>query len=374
MRPKSAFSFPVLAAFAALAAAGCDRDTPAPAARASIAVAPGAPGAAAGELVVVAVRPGADVEGAFQGFLEPVVDAVVPARSAGVVRAVLVREGQRVGRGAALARLEDEEQRLEIEYVGALAEQAAAELERAEKGAAGQFVSRQTLDAARAKARATKADLELARLALARRTVRSPVAGIVWQVRAQPHRLVAADDVLFRVSDPAKLRAEIHLPAALAGTVKTGDAVRLVPLAAALSDPLAGRVRTVSPIVDPATGRFRVEVEADAGGRSLVGQTVQVIFGDGPTAAGASAGAGAATAASVLPSEALLERDDAGLHVWRVKDGVANRIAIELGARRPDGFEVRRGLAPGDLVAARGTTPPAEGASVRTRLASTPTD
>lgn len=372
MKPKAAV--PTLLAFAgiaALVAAGCGKDTPAPAARASITVAPGqtagGAGAATGELVVVAVRPGADVEGAFQGFLEPVVDAVVPARSAGIVRQVLVREGDRVARGAALARLEDEEFRLEVEYTGALADQAAAELDRAEKGAAGQFISRQTLDAARAKARATKADLELARLALARRTIRSPVAGVVWQVRAQPHRLVAADDVLFRVSDPRHLRADVHLPAALGGRIRTGEAVRLVPLADALAEPLAGRVRTVSPIVDPATGRFRVEVEADAGGRPLAGQTVQVIFGD-PTAP-ASPGA-----AAVLPAEALLARDGDGLHVWRVKDGVVARVAIELGARRPDGFEVRRGLAAGDLVAARGATPPAEGATVRTRLASSRID
>ncbi|MEO6463108.1 MAG: efflux RND transporter periplasmic adaptor subunit [Candidatus Eisenbacteria bacterium] len=358
----------VLVPSLAACAAGCGKNAPAPAARASAVPT----GTAAAELVVVAVRPGAGVEGAFQGFLEPVVDAVVPARAAGVVRSVHVKEGDRVARGAALARLEDEEQRLEVEYTSALADQAAAELDRAEKGAAGQFVSRQTLDAARAKARATRADVQLARLAYARRTLRAPVAGIVWQVRAQTHRLVAADDVLFRVSDPSRLRTDLYLPASMAGRVKTGDAVRLTPQSDALSEPLAGRVRTVSPIVDPATGRFRVEVEADGGGRPLAGQSVQAAFaGDAGDAGGGEAIAGDA---AVLPNEALLERDPSGLHVWRVKDGVARRVAIELGARRPDGFEVRRGLAAGDLVAARGAVPPVEGAAVRTRLAAARSD
>lgn len=360
----------VLAAFVlvpsfALLSAGCEKSTPAPAGRTSIAPA----GTSALELVVVAVRPGVDVDGAFQGFLEPVIDAVVPARTSGIVRAVHVKEGDRVARGTALARLEDEEQRLEVEYTGALAEQATAELDRAERGAAGQFVSRQTLDAARAKARATRADLDLARLAYARRTLRAPVSGIVWQVRARAHRLVAADDILFRVSDPSHLRTDIYLPAALSGRVKAGDSVRLTPMSDAMSEPLVGHVRTVSPIVDPATGRFRVEVEVDGGGRPLAGQTVQLAFSD-------DSGGGEAIArdAGVLPREALIERDGGGLHVWRVRDGIARRVAVELGAQRPDGFEVRHGLLAGDLVAARGVVPPADGAAVRTRLATAASD
>lgn len=370
MAPARAVALVLVLGLAACAA-GCGKGAPAPAARSAAAPA----GTAATELVVVAVRPGAGVEGAFQGFLEPVVDAVVPARAAGVVRSVHVKEGDRVARGAALARLEDEEQRLEVEYTSALAEQAAAELDRAEKGAAGQFVSRQTLDVARSKARATRADVELAKLAYTRRTLRAPVAGVVWQVRAQPHRLVAADDVLFRVSDPSRLRTDLYLPATMAGRVKPGDPVRLTPQSDALAEPLAGRIRTVSPLVDPATGRFRVEVEADGGGRPLAGQTVTAAFAGDPAGGGAAAGGEPiARDAAVLPSEALLERDPSGLHVWRVKDGVVRRVAIELGARRPDGFEVRRGLAAGDLVAARGAVPPADGATVRTRLTSARTD
>lgn len=332
--------------------AGCGGGAPSSAPRAGSPAAP--------DVAVVTVRPAGEPGAGFQGFLEPVVDAAVPAQAAGIVREVFVREGDRVARGARLARLEDEEQRLEVEYTGALAEQAAAELARAEKGAAGQFVSRQSLDAARAKAKATRVDLDLARLAYARRTLRAPVAGIVWQVRAELHRLVAADDVLFRVTDPARLRTHLHLPATLLRRVAVGDAVLLAPTAEAAAAPLEGRVRAVSPIVDPATGRFRVEVVVDGAGRSLAGQTVEATF---PGLAADAAGA------AVLPRHALVERDGDGLRVVRIEQGVVRRVPVELGARRPDGFEVLSGLAPGDLVAAQGAPPPADGAKVRTRLA-----
>ena len=316
-------------------------------------------------LAVVPVGSGGEGDASFEGFLDPVIDAVVPARTGGVLREVRVREGAQVKRGDVLARLEDEEQRLEVEYNGALAEQAAAELERAEKGAAGQFVSRQSLDAARAKARATRVDHDLAKIAYARRTLRAPVSGVVWQVRAEPHRLVAAQDILFRVTDPSRLRVDVNLPGAWFRRVRVGDAVRLLPTSEPGAEPLAGRVASVSPLVDPSTGRFHVAIEADAGGRALAGQTVRAEFGATPAKDPASA---IPAGAAILPREALLERRGDELAVWVVRDGTVRRVAVELGASRPDGFEVNSGLRPGDLVAARGAVPPADGAPVRTRL------
>jgi multidrug efflux pump subunit AcrA (membrane-fusion protein) len=77
--------------------------------------------------VVVVVRPGLDASVVLTTFLEPIVDAPVPARHAGIVRTVAVTEGQRVRRGEVLAQLEYDEQRIEVERTGALAAQALAE-------------------------------------------------------------------------------------------------------------------------------------------------------------------------------------------------------------------------------------------------------
>jgi RND family efflux transporter MFP subunit len=307
---------------------------------------------------VVLVKPALDPHDVFLTFLEPAVDAPVIARSDGIVEQVLAREGQRVGRGQALARLDSQEQRLEVDYVGALAAQARAELDRAEKGATSQWISRQTLDAARAKAAATRADLELAKLALERRTLRAPVAGIVWQVRAEAHRPVKTSDVLFRVTEPGRLRADLYLPSSLRARVHAGDAVTLVPVNDAGATPATGRITLVSPIVDPATGRFRAEIEAAAG--TLAGTNVRVVL------AGSSAQAHGEGA--LLPRGALLEKDGDGLYVWRVAGGRAARVAVELGASRPDGYEVLDGLVAGDLVRAQGSPPPSATAALVPRL------
>ncbi len=314
---------------------------------------------------VVAVRPGLGSADAFLTYLEPAVDAPVIARSDGIVRTVLAVEGQRVAAGQPLARLDAEEQRLEVDYVGALAAQAQAELDRAEKGAQGEWISRQTLDASRAKAQATRADLELARLALARRTLRAPVAGIVWQVRAEVHRPVKAQDILFRVTEPSRLKADLYLPAALQGRIKAGDPVSLVATEAAV-DPVEGRVRRVSPVIDPVTARFRVEIEANAKAPGLAGASVRAEF---PAVGSAGAAAGRAIASgAILPLGAHLERSGDQLFVVRVDGGQAHRVAVELGASRPDGYEILAGLVPGDLVAAGSAPAPAAGSRVTARL------
>jgi RND family efflux transporter MFP subunit len=257
---------------------------------------------------VVLVKPALDPHDVFLTFLEPAVDAPVIARSDGIVQQVLVHEGQRVGQGQALATLDSEEQRLEVAYVGALAKQAKAELERSEKGAEGQWISRQTLDAARAKA-AHAADLDLAKLALERRTLRAPVAGIVWQVRAEAHRPVKTSDVLFRVTEPGRLRADLYLPAPLKHRVHAGDRVTLLSTSDAGAPPQPGRITLVSPIVDPATGRFRTEIETVGASETLAGANVRVRLASADSVDGEGA---------MLPRGALLEREGDGLFVWRV--------------------------------------------------------
>jgi len=343
------------ATFALLGAAGCQPR--------SVGAPTGAGSAAQATIDVVAVRPSLDATDLFLTFLQPAVDAPVIARSDGIVRDVLAKEGQRVQAGQALAQLDSEEQKLEVDYVGALADQAKAELDRAEKGAAGQFVSRQTLDAARAKAAATHADLGLARLALERRTLRAPVAGVVWQVRAEPHRPVKTSDVLFRVTEPGRLRAELFLPAALRTRVHVGDAVTFEAVSDAGAAAAAGHVKMVSPIVDPATARFRVELETTQAPDGLAGSNVRVRLAGAAGAADAARGDGA-----LLPRGARLERDGEHLFVWRVAGGHVTRVPVELGSSRPDGYEVLSGLAPGDLVSAAGATLPAQGATVTPRI------
>jgi multidrug efflux pump subunit AcrA (membrane-fusion protein) len=149
--------------------------------------------------------------------------------------------------------------------------------------------------------------------------------------------------------------------------------VLLAPTGHAGGAPLAARVRAVSPLVDPATGRVRVEVEASGAGIGLSGATVRARLDGGAGGAGAAAGtptaAAGAGAGAILPRDAALERVGEDFFVFRVAGGRVAKTRVELGASRSDGYEVVSGLAAGDLVCAAGEAAlPADGARVRPRL------
>lgn len=147
----------------------------------------------------------ADVEG---GLIQ------VAARSAGIVREVLVEEGQAVAQGEVLARLEDDEPRLALARAQAEVRQAQAqiaqsqveisaaqrEFSRLQGLAASNFVAAQRLDEAQDKIRQGEARLAAQRAAVAtaqarlneaqynleRTIIRAPADGVVVRRHANP--------------------------------------------------------------------------------------------------------------------------------------------------------------------------------------------
>ena len=322
------------------------------------------------EVTVVVVRPGLDASGVLTTFLEPVVDAPVPARHSGIVRAVEVTEGQRVRRGQVLARLEDDEQRIEVERASALAAQTLAEYERARKAAAGNLISQAELEVSRAREQAARAEADRARLDFDRCTLRAPVDGVVRLARAEPNMLVGEEEILFRIAETARLKGSLYLPAGLRPHLKAGAAVAVSPVADPSAAGVRGRIRLVNPMADPVTGLIHVEIEVSAapgiapGADVLVGLAGVELDGDG--------GAAATLAGALLPLGAYLERDADQVFVYKVAGGRVRRVPVELGDVEPDGFTVLSGVRAGDLVAAAGQAPPADGAAVRPRLSEGP--
>lgn len=109
------------------------------------------------------------------------------------------------------------------------------------------------------------AELELARAArdeaqamLARRTVQSPINGVVLKRLIAPGEQSAGNPVL-RLATLNPLHADITLRASAYGRLKPGMPVRIsagegLPV-------LGGRVRQVDPVIDAASGTYSISVE-----------------------------------------------------------------------------------------------------------------
>lgn len=335
--------------------AGCGRNDSG-AAQGNAAEAPGNPDASLVEVVLV--RPGLGARSLLTTFLEPIVDAPVVARHRGIVRAVLVSEGQAVPQGATLALLEEEEQRIAWERADAQARQKEAEFERARQLSDRAVLSRTELEAAEAEARIARADADQAKLEWDRCTLRAPAAGIVRLVRVRPHDLVEEGQELFRVADRSRLRGSLYLPENLKAVLERGGKFSLQ--AAGQAATVTARVRMLNPVADPVTGLFHVEFEVAGDAGLEPGQEVEAMLGHGGTQANA--------AGAVLPADSYLERDGARLFAMRVAADTIRRVPVELGPIGPDGFLVVSGLAAGDEVLAAGETPPPDGSPVRAQV------
>jgi RND family efflux transporter MFP subunit len=263
-------------------------------------------------------------------------------------------EGARVARGELLARLDDTDYRLANDRARAalaVAEanraHAQAEKERADSLLkTGGITDRDHLSAqvalqvGEASLAQAKAELAIAGQQLARTEVRAPFAGRVAQRLPDPGAMLQAGTPLFTLVDDSTLEFKAQVASRDLAKVKVGVPVRLA--VDALPDArIEGRVARVEPLVDERSRSFQAVVEVP-GRDGLVGG----LF------ARAAVRVGEIEGALVVPPAALVREgaDPSAAAAFVVRQGRAEKVALGLGVETPDGIQVTRGLAAGDVV------------------------
>lgn len=297
------------------------------------------------------------------GTLTPELAASVRAEVGGSVTEVLADAGQPVKRGEVLARIDDTA--LRDTWIGARAALRSAEAnllvqrrnaERTARLAEAGAVAERDLEVARSgqtnaegQVADARARLTTAQKQLARATVRAPFAGIVADATVSAGDVVASGTALFTVVDPSTMRLEATVPAEELGSLSVGMPVTFTVSGYEGRD-FTGRLRSVNPIVDPATRQVRILVSLPNDQRTLVGG----LFAEGRVSAETRTGV-------VVPRGAV---DVRGIRpaVMRLKGGRVEKSDVELGIeeRATERFEITRGVAAGDtllLGSAQGITP-----------------
>ncbi|MCG6156680.1 efflux RND transporter periplasmic adaptor subunit [Rubinisphaera margarita] len=242
-------------------------------------------------------------------FLSVIRSAEIPARDLGVIESLKVREGQSVEAGQLVAELNQAEAELDLEKTAtqleiarrearnqireALAkkttEVARVELERAEEANRKYPDTVSQTEVARLRLLAEKAALEgkqavheqevldlnatlagieheIATTALKRRSILSPLKGIVERIDRQPGEWVQPGTTLVKVIDLSTLRAEAVLPAKYRHHQLLDAPVSIaVPGNGDNASPLQveGSITYVHPQFDPIDGSFRVWATLD---------------------------------------------------------------------------------------------------------------
>jgi RND family efflux transporter MFP subunit len=104
-----------------------------------------------------------------------------------------------------------------------------------------------------------KLDLERARAMLNRRTIKSPIAGVVVERFVSPGEFVD-NKPLLRLAQMDPLRVEVILPASMLKSIKPGMTANIIPETQEDTNYRA-TVSIVDRVIDPASGTFGVRLE-----------------------------------------------------------------------------------------------------------------
>ena len=117
--------------------------------------------------------------------------------------------------------------------------------------------------------RLAQLQLDQARAALDRRTIRSPISGFVIERLMAPGEVVD-DETILRVAQVDPLRVDVIFPAHLYGSVAPGDELEITP-EAPLDRARTAKVTIVDRIIDGGSGTFGVTLELENPNNDLPG-------------------------------------------------------------------------------------------------------
>ena len=192
--------------------------------------------------------------------IEAYAEADVIAKVGGEVRELLVEEGDEVGKGQILARLDGERLRLELNESEARLRKLQRDYERNIDLKAKGLISDGDFEKIKYEMEALEAAFNLASLELDYTQIRAPIAGVVAQRFVKLGNTINNGDALFKVTSLDPLVAYLHVPEREYRNISPGQPVG-IEIDALAGETIAAAVSRVSPIVDPQTGTFKITVE-----------------------------------------------------------------------------------------------------------------
>jgi membrane fusion protein, multidrug efflux system len=246
------------------------------------------------------------------------------------------REGQPVGRGTLLARLDDAQLKAEVDRAAATRDQTKSTYDRVKEVVEQKAGSAQDLDDAAAALKVAEANLALARTRLSKTRIVAPFSGVVGSKRVSAGAYLRAGTPITDLAQIAELKVIFSAPERYLSKLQRGSAVTVTTPAYPNTE-LAGRIDVVDPVLDPGTRSAQVIARVrNPGGKFRPGMSANV-----------SAVLSERMNALTIPNEAVFAEGNQ-TYVYVVgSDSTVARTAVQLGTRLADVVEVVQGLEPG---------------------------
>jgi membrane fusion protein (multidrug efflux system) len=203
-----------------------------------------------------------DIVAVYSGTapIEAYAEADIIAKVEGEIREVLVEEGDVVKEGQVLAKLDGDRLRLELNESSARLRKMQRDFERNKELSEKGLLSAGDFEKIRYDLEALQAAYNLASLELDYTQIRASIPGVVSERYIKLGNNIRAGEPMFRVTSLDPLVAYLHIPEREFRQISAGQPVA-IDIDALESDEFFAAVTRVSPIVDPATGTFKITIE-----------------------------------------------------------------------------------------------------------------
>ena len=291
----------------------------------------------------------------YVGIVEESEGTAVSFTGMGVVRRVLVSEGQAVGRGQLIAEMDDTQARNLLSGAEAQMAQANDALQRY-----GMLHDNGSLPEAQwveiqSKVAQAKSQLEVARKNLADCRLTAPVGGIVGQKMVKAGETALPSQAVETILDISSVKVKVAVPEAEVNGIGTNTKTDIT-VDAIGRQTVGGRIEK-GVTADPLTHTYDVRIAvANPDRRLLPGMVASVVFrGDGTTGTGRL----------LLPVTSVQRSANGCLFVWTVgKDSTAHRAKVVTGSTIGNDIAITDGLSSGQRVITEGYQKLSEGSRV----------
>jgi membrane fusion protein (multidrug efflux system) len=285
-----------------------------------------------------------DVRAVYAGTapIEAIAEADVVAKVAGEVRFLNVEEGDLVSEGQVLAQLDGDRLRLELGQSEANLRKLQRDFERNKDLRDKGLLSEGDFEKIQFEMEALEAQFNLARLELDYTYIRAPIDGVVSERMVKLGNTIEEGAALFRVTSLNPLVAYLFVPEREYRRITSGQPVGIA-IDALPGEQIIASVTRVSPIVDPATGTFKITIEiSDEEQRVKPGMfgRIAIVYDQRANAL-------------KIQRTALIE-DASGTSVFVVEDDIARRRVVETGYTDSGMVEILSGLDDDDEVVTAG--------------------
>ena len=275
----------------------------------------------------------------------------VGAPAGGTLEELLVAPGDKVIAGQIIGRLDSTSEQIAFDKAKLADADAQSTLLRNQGLAQSNLVAGSALATVQLAADTARLELRNAEVALQKRTITSPIAGMVGLMQVTPGNYLPAQTAITTIQDASSILIDFWVPERYAATVAVGTPVT----ASAIALPgrsFEGVVSAVDNRIDPESRTLQIQA--------------RIPNEDNAVRPGMSFSIALQFPGEQFPAvnPLAIQWSSEGSFVWAYVDGKAHKVMAEIVQRNSDGVLVRGDLKPGDAVISEGVLQLSEGTAV----------